>query len=57
MNYLLDINEIYLLNIIANYMDHTMRDHGSRSGGQQGCYVPTLIVERARRARAEPWAA
>ena len=57
MNYLLDINEIYLLNIIANYMDHTMRDHGSRSGGQQGCYVPTLVVECARRARAEPWAA
>ena len=57
MNYLFDINEIYLLDIIANYMDHTMRDHGSRSGGQQGCYVSTLSVERARRARAEPWAA
>ena len=57
MYYLFDINEIYLLDIIANYMDHTMRDHGSRSGGQQGCYVPTLIVGRERRARAEPWAA
>ena len=57
MNYLFDISGIYLLDIIANYMDNTMRDHGSRSGGQQGCYVPTLIVERARRARAKPWAA
>ena len=57
MNYLFDINEIYLLDIIANYMDHTMRDHGSRSGGQQGCYMPTLIIERARRTRAKPWAA
>ena len=57
MNYLLDISEIYLLDIAANYTDDTMRDHGSRSGGQQGCYVPTLIVGRARRARAEPWAA
>ena len=57
MNYLFDISEIYLLDIAANYMDNTMRDHGSRSGGQQGCYVPTLIVGRARRARAEPWAA
>ena len=57
MYYLFDINEIYLLDIIANYMDHTMRDHGSRSGGQQGCYVPTLIIERARRTRAKPWAA
>ena len=56
MNYLFDISEIYLLNTIANYADHTMRDHGSRSGGQQGCYVPTLIVGRARRARAELWA-
>ena len=57
MNCLFDISGIYLLDIIANYMDHTMRDHGSRSGGQQGCYVPTFIVGRARRARAEPWAA
>ena len=57
MNYLLGINEIYLLHVAANYMDNTMRDHGSRSGGQQGCYVPTFIVGRARRARAEPWAA
>ena len=57
MYYLFDINEIYLLDIIANYMDHTMRDHGSRSGGQQGCYVPTLIIERARRTQAKPWAA
>ena len=57
MNYLFDISEIYLLDIAANHMDDTMRDHGSRSGGQQGCYVPTVITERARRTGAKPWAA